>query len=65
MYDKQSLAIGVGWIELYVSLLKSVSEAGGSIDCVRYDKIKDMRVVDLFNIIAINHIRFTHVKEEE
>ena len=50
-------------IEMYCSLGRSVDEAGGT--GYHVDALCEMKVIDLIQVLSVNHIRFIYTKKDE
>jgi len=65
MNDRQRTNIGIDWVTLYESLIDSVIEAGGSAQGFQISLLKEMSVMELFDSLATNNIKFVYTGSKE
>ena len=65
MNDKDREMVGMSWVEIYDSLHQAVQNAGGSGGFCAAEYPKKLTVVDLFNHLATNNVRFYCTKTHQ
>ena len=58
MDNEQRQYIGTSFIEMYESLHRAVKNAGGRSTGLEVAYLNEMKVLELFNALAVNGIRF-------